>query len=135
MGRQQLWLMNDQREDVQPLQNPETIQMVLAHEHTEATAHAVTELQLTVMIADETEWRILVTLRDATNYATWSKHTEGWDTLEDHQDPGCCAGVLVDSVTGKVTEIDLFASNLSGGESRVSHVRSRSDATKFHFFW
>jgi hypothetical protein len=130
VGRQQLWLTNDQREDVRALQNHETIQTVLAHaqiagldlgyDKTGALppAQAVTELELTVMIGEETEWRVLVALRDATDYALWSANTAGWDTLEEHQDPSCCAGVTVEtwSGDGKVTEINLSFSNLQGGE-------------------
>jgi hypothetical protein len=61
------------------------------------------------------EWQILAELRDATKFASWSKNTEGWDTLEEHRDPSRCAGITVESE--KIIKIELRSSNLVGGES------------------
>jgi hypothetical protein len=61
------------------------------------------------------EWQLLAELRDATEFASWSKNKEDWGTLEEHHDPSRCAGVTMQS--GKITKIDMSASNLAGGES------------------
>ena len=59
-------------------------------------------------------------IRDATDFANWSKNKDGWDTLEEHCDPSRCAGVTMES--GKITKIELPSSNLSGGEFSLAHI-------------
>jgi hypothetical protein len=78
------------------------------------------------------EWQVLVGIRDATDFANWSKNKGGWDTLEAHCDPSRCAGVTMES--GKITKIELSASNLSGGEFLLAHMpryRTTSDVTSY----
>jgi hypothetical protein len=65
------------------------------------------------------EWQILSELKANTGFANWSKNTDGWDTLEEHHDPGKCAGVTI-MESGKITHIILTNSNLMGGESHVA---------------
>ena len=60
----------------------------------------------------------LILLRDSTNYATWDSNREGWDKLEPTMtrvEAAACkpAGVKFDH-NGRVTEIDLSCSGLSG---------------------
>jgi hypothetical protein len=74
------------------------------------------------------EWQVLVDIRDATDFANWSKNKGGWDTLEEHHDPSRCAGVTMES--GTITKINLVNSNLNGGEfplGYVSRYRTTSD--------
>jgi hypothetical protein len=59
---------------------------------------------------------VLAELRDATDFANWSKNKYGWDTLEEHHDPSQCAGVTMES---RITKIALSYSNLRGGESTM----------------
>ena len=60
----------------------------------------------------------LIALRDSTNYATWRRDREGWDKLEPTMtrvEAVACkpVGVTFDH-NGRVTEINLFCSRLSG---------------------
>jgi hypothetical protein len=76
------------------------------------------------------EWQILVELRDATEFASWSQNKEGWDTLEEHHDPSRCAGVTMES--GKITKIGLNSSDLMGGESHVDHKVAPVDRVRVY---
>jgi hypothetical protein len=70
----------------------------------------------------------LVDIRDATDFANWSKNKDGWDTLEEHCDPSRCAGVTMES--GTITKISLPSSNLNGNEFSLAHMpryRTTSD--------
>jgi hypothetical protein len=93
------------------------------------------------------EWQVLAELRDATDFANWSRNKGGWDTLEAHHDPSRCAGATMESVlkgivvlswtatSRKITEIDLNNSNLSGGKfslGRVPRYRTTSATTNTH---
>jgi hypothetical protein len=63
------------------------------------------------------EWKVLVDIREATNFANWSENKGGWYTLEEHHDPSRCGGVTMES--GKTTKIDWDFSTLTGGESTM----------------
>jgi hypothetical protein len=81
--------------------------------------------------AKKEEWQILSELKANTGFANWSKNTDGWDTLEEHHDPGKCAGVTTS--LGKITWIDLNNSNLMGGESHA-HTQSRTTMRRLTLF-
>jgi hypothetical protein len=61
----------------------------------------------------EHDMQSLLTIRDSTGYALWSKNRKGWGDLERHATLGECAGVTVDT-NGRVVTLDLDGSGLSG---------------------
>ena len=89
------------------------------HDHAISHSHACINARLFALQLGE--WKVLVNIRDATDFANWSKNKDGWDTLEEHCDPSRCAGVTMES--GSITMFRLPSSNLNGGEFSLSHMR------------
>ena len=85
------------------------------HDHAISHSHACINARLFALQLGE--WKVLVDIREATNFANWSDNKDGWDTLEEHHDPSRCGGVTMES--GKITKIELGYSNLAGGESTM----------------
>jgi hypothetical protein len=116
-GNQQLFAMHDQRDDSENLElkNRDTVSMVMDFTGQTGSPTGTPELELAVIVQScFQEWELLIQFRDATGYLDWTRHRDGWDMLETHQDPSCCSGVSVNKTTGKVEMIALDQSNLTG---------------------
>ena len=116
---QQLYVVNDKRDGIEEtggeLEDDELLGAVI---HYNPIFYSTKRLELVVTNFELEEWRFLVELRDGTGYAGWK--AEGWDTLEEHKDPGQCSGITVDA-SGKITEINLCRENLTGKKTTSSH--------------
>ena len=115
---QRLFLQVDQRPEAsygKALGDDEAVETALA------CSGSAAELHVSVWVG-LLEWQVLVELRDALNYESWTKNKEGWDALEEHNDPSSCAGVTVGE-DGNIIKIGLIRMSLEGGEGIATHAR------------
>jgi hypothetical protein len=119
-----LFLQADQRPEArcgEALGDDETVETALAYSGSTAELHVSVWVGLP-------EWQVLVEVRDALNYEGWRNNKEGWDALEEHNDPSSCAGVTVGEDGNWVMMIDLSWTSLQGGEypgTRVARCVAR----------
>jgi hypothetical protein len=122
---QQLYVVNDKRDGIEETGGGlEDDELLGAVTHYNPIFYSTKRLELVVTNFELEEWEILVKLRDGTGYVGWSNKKEGWDTLEEHKDPSQCSGIEVD-VSGKITKILLYGSNLTGKKSLFGQYHSR----------
>jgi hypothetical protein len=108
---QLLFLQADQRPEAsygEALGDDETVETALSYSGTTAELHVRVWVRLI-------EWQVLIEVRDAMGWGSWSKNKRGWNALEEHNDPSRCAGVIVGE-DGNIVEINLSRTGLTGGE-------------------